>query len=182
MSEKGLFKNLKDFLKLLKKMEKKGQEQALRKGKIEGEDYTIDYEYDIKLGLEGWKESKSKPRKEKRKKILHVPEERTGVETGEVKSSEEKLIDISDEEELIEVIESEDHIKVVAEVPGIEDEKDIDIDIVENSLHINVNTETADFESKIPLTEKEVKGIEDVSFTNNVLEIKLKRGVVEDGT
>jgi len=75
-----------------------------------------------------------------------------------------------------EVMEAEDHIILVAELPGVESKEDIELDVFTDSIILRLESLGREYEKRIDLPAEVKKGeIEDLSFQNKILEVKLKK-------
>ena len=83
----------------------------------------------------------------------------------------EKLLEFDSTDEMLDVFDEKNCVKVVAELPGI-NEKDIKIDTEGSILTISAK----DYHKNIPLF-CPVKGIEEKTYRNGILEIRLKKEV-----
>jgi HSP20 family protein len=82
--------------------------------------------------------------------------------------------DESAREPLTDVIEAEDHIAITIEIPGVE-KQDIDIDLDDNLLTIDVDTESRKFHKELDLPDGlDLNSIE-ATYKNGVLDIEIKR-------
>lgn len=82
--------------------------------------------------------------------------------------------DKSEREPLTDIIEAEDHIAITMELPGIEKE-DINMELVENKLTIDVDTETRTYHKDVDLPDD--LDFDSISATckNGILDIVIKR-------
>ena len=75
---------------------------------------------------------------------------------------------------LTDIMEHDDHITITLELPGVE-KKDINLEIEDDALVVNVDTDARKYFKKLPLpAEVEPKSI-DASFNNGVLDVNVKR-------
>ena len=81
---------------------------------------------------------------------------------------------IGEREPLIDIQEGEKEIYVTAELPGVE-KKDINLEISENILKINVNSEKHPFFKELKLSTTLNENKTDASYNNGVLSITLEK-------
>lgn len=80
----------------------------------------------------------------------------------------------SSREPLTDIIEHDDHYTITLELPGIE-KKDINLEIEDNMLMVDVNTDIRKYFKRLPLpSEVEPKSIA-ASFNNGVLDVNINR-------
>ncbi|MFW6040634.1 MAG: bifunctional nuclease domain-containing protein [Thermoplasmatota archaeon] len=77
--------------------------------------------------------------------------------------------------ESLDIIEAENYIEVIAELPNVEKEEDIEIELFPNSIKLNAKTTEGGFDRTMSLPKEIEKEIEELSFTNKILELKLKK-------
>ena len=77
-------------------------------------------------------------------------------------------------EPLTDIIEAEDYVTITMELPGIE-KKDINLEIVENNLIIDVDTEVRKYHKELKLPEKLDTDNIVANYKNGVLDIKIMR-------
>ena len=75
----------------------------------------------------------------------------------------------------IEIIESEDIIEIISELPDVEDKDDISIDVYPKSVKLQAITPKGELEKIIKLPANVQKEIQMFSFTNKILELKLRK-------
>jgi len=162
----GLLSGLFDFLKTIEKLQEEGRVE-----KSETKEFTTPsgskgmYEYRVKVG-EGLKKRPTLGIRPGRAPVH--PRKIRGRETEEVIAPEE-----TEKEHLVDVFNEKDHIKVVMELPNVK-EKDVDFKIEKDVLKITAKTTEGKIEKDVKIP-KEIAKIENVSFKNNILEIKLKK-------
>ncbi len=165
----GFLGGLRDFLKMLEDMEKKGESTRTVSGEIEAPGYSrIAYDYSVTLGM--GKEDFLHSRK------VLKPRPRPG------KGIRNSTNDLMQRKPLMDAFDKGDHVMVVAELPNVKEE-DIALEVVGNVLKISAKTPRGRFERDIRVPEgSEVEKILEASFKNGVLEIRLsKRGGGLDG-
>lgn len=81
-------------------------------------------------------------------------------------------------EPLVDVIESDDQVKVTAELPGVE-KSDVDLETMETSLVINVDTESRKYYKEVELPVSVDPESAKASYNNGVLEVCLDKKVPE---
>lgn len=97
------------------------------------------------------------------------PRKVRGVETKEIRPGE------PEKEFLIDIFDQEDHVLVVTELPKVRKE-DLSFRIKDNILRITAKTKEGKVEKKITIPkESKISKIEDVTYKNNILTIKLKK-------
>jgi len=79
-------------------------------------------------------------------------------------------------EPLVDVLDVEDSIKVVAELPGVE-KPDIKLDCAKNTITISVDTEARKYYKKVELPSEIDSESAQASYTNGILEVKVKKAV-----
>ncbi|WP_455391556.1 archaeal heat shock protein Hsp20 [[Eubacterium] cellulosolvens] len=77
-------------------------------------------------------------------------------------------------EPLTDIIEADDRVTITLELPGVE-KKDINLEAVEDSLTIDVDSETRKYHKKIRLPENLDLDTIDANYKNGVLDIVIKR-------
>ncbi|MBU4502826.1 MAG: Hsp20/alpha crystallin family protein [Nanoarchaeota archaeon] len=154
----GLLGGLFDFLKTIEKLQEKGEEKA------GGEEFTLPsgkkarYEYRVSVGHLA-------------RRPMHVRKVR-GLE-----KAKEEIIEPEEakKEPLVDIFDKKDHVLVVAELPNVK-EKDLEFKISKNILKIIAKTSGGKIEKDVTVPkESKVDKIENVSFKNNILEIKLRK-------
>jgi HSP20 family protein len=117
-----------------------------------GKEPSIDYGLSIRpLGAKGAKSTKVSTREIPKKKVKEVKIESTEIEP------------------VFDVFEEVKHISVIAEIPGA-DEEDIQIELEGNKLSISAGKY-----SKMIVLPSEAEAIEEKTFKNGVLQLKIKR-------
>jgi len=81
---------------------------------------------------------------------------------------------IKETEPIVDIFEEEEQIKVVAELPGVE-EKEIDLDINENTVIISTDTSDRKYYKKVELPTPVKKDAVESSYRNGILEVKLRK-------
>jgi len=170
----GLARGMWDFLKLLEDMDKKGEAVRAVSGEAEGPFYSMAaYDYTVKLGI-GDEDFPA----HSRHGFHSRPRPRAHVQSIKTDTMKPQMInpeDIESREPLVDVFDSGDYIEVVAELLHVREE-DIELQIADNVLKITMNTPEGKIEKDISVpAESEVDRIEEASFKNGVLEIKLSR-------
>jgi len=74
-------------------------------------------------------------------------------------------------EVLVDIFEEDEHLKIIAELPGVE-EKDIKVELKEDSLIISADTPYRKYYKEVALP-CSVKGVPGASYKNGILEIEL---------
>ena len=87
-------------------------------------------------------------------------------------------VDKSEREPLTDLIEAEDHIAVTMELPGVEKE-DINMELVENKLTIDVDTEMRNYHKELELPDDLDLDSIQATCKNGVLDIVIKRKKVK---
>lgn len=156
----GLF----DFLKTIEKLQEQGKFE-----KSETREFTTPsgskgmFEYRVRAG-EGLRE----------RPPLGIRPGRAPIHPRKVRGKEEVIVpEETEKEHLIDVFDEKDHIKVVMELPNVK-EKDISFKIEKDILKITAKTTEGKIEKEVKVP-KDIAKIENVSFKNNILEIKLKK-------
>lgn len=80
----------------------------------------------------------------------------------------------SKREPLTDIIEAEDHVVITMELPGIE-KKDINLEVVEDSLVIDVDTAMRKYHKELRLPENLDMDTIEANYKNGVLDIKIQR-------
>lgn len=80
----------------------------------------------------------------------------------------------NEREPLTDIIEAEDHIAITMELPGVERDE-INMDLVENSLVIDVDTKTRKYHKELDLLENLDFDSIEATCKNGVLDIVIKR-------
>lgn len=76
----------------------------------------------------------------------------------------------------LEVTEAEDQVILVAELYGVESKEDIELDVFMDSVILKLESVGREYEQRIDLPAEVKKSeIDDLSFQNKVLEVKLKK-------
>lgn len=89
-------------------------------------------------------------------------------------SADKAKFDFEDREPLTDVIENDDQICITMELPGVEKE-DIDLDIADNKLTINVDTEQRKYHKALELKSEVDPKTVCATYKNGVLDITIKR-------
>ncbi len=165
---KGLVNGLREFLKLIEEMEKKGLTEQVKEGDSEGPyGSKIKYEYKTRIGLGLRPGSRSKFAGKQHEPFYRTSKRRP---TKVIKPEE-----LKEKEGLVEVTEKDDTIEITVELPTVE-EKDIDLKIEGNALKITVKRPEGKIEKKISIPKgSEAERIEKASFKNGILDITLKK-------
>jgi len=82
--------------------------------------------------------------------------------------------DESSREPLTDVIETKDSVSITLEIPGVEKE-DINMEIIEDNMSIDVNTETRKYHKELKLPENLDHESVKANYKNGVLDITIKR-------
>ena len=167
----GLLSGLGDFLGHLDEIAKEAEEGTTRFGEIEGRGYKGEYRYSISTIRKGAPPHIGvgvRPHRYERRGYRPSRIEKTKVIKADLSKARESLIDVFDKG---------DHVLVVAELPLVKEE-DIETEIVDNVLKITANTPEGKVERDVSVPEgSEIDRIEEASFKNGILKIKLsKRG------
>ena len=94
-------------------------------------------------------------------------------EFGNVKPGQKPVVSDA-REPLVDVIEGDKDIMVIAELPGVE-KRDIDLEVVDDSLEIRVDTPQKRYYKSVRLPVEVVGDTADATYNNGVLEVRLKR-------
>ncbi len=78
-----------------------------------------------------------------------------------------------EKEILVDIFEEDEHLRIIAELPGVE-EKDIKVELKEDSLTISADTPYRKYYQEVTLPCL-VKGAPETSYKNGVLEIELEK-------
>jgi len=157
----SLLSGLFDFLKTIEKLQEEG--------KFEKKEFTTPsgskgmFEYKVRAG-EGLRE----------RPPLGVRPGRAQIHPRKVRGEEAVIApEEAEKEHLVDVFEEKGHTKVVMELPNVK-EKDINFKIKNDVLKITAKTTEGKIEKDVKVP-KDMAKIENVSFKNNILEIKLKK-------
>lgn len=157
----NLLSGLFDFLKTIEKLQEEG--------KVGAKEFTTPsgskgmYEYKVKVG-EGLKH----------RPPLGIRPSKAPIHPRKVRGEEEVIMpEEAEKEHLVDVFDEKDHIKVVMELPNVK-EKDVNFKIEKDVLKITAKTREGKIEKDVKVP-KDIAKIENVSFKNNILEIKLKK-------
>jgi HSP20 family molecular chaperone IbpA len=117
----------------------------------------------------GW--SNNKPTVSYGLSIRPLDSEPTTVPTRRISKSKVKEVKVesAEIEPVFDVFEEDNYIFVILEVPGV-NEQDIQIELEGNELHIS-----AEMYTKIIVLPSEAEVVQEKSFKNNVLQLKIKR-------
>jgi len=77
------------------------------------------------------------------------------------------------QEKPVDIFDEKDHIKVIAEIPGVQ-EKDINVDLVKDSLAISVDIPDRKYAQEVKLP-CEPKGKVEKLYKNGILEVKIQK-------
>ncbi len=91
--------------------------------------------------------------------------------------SEDKHVPISEDDDyepLVDIIEGEKDLKVVAEIPGVLKE-DICLNVSEDCIEINVDTNSCKYNQRLDLPAKVVPKVACATYKNGVLDVSLTR-------
>jgi len=153
------FKDLEgEFNEMEENMTKIFDEARKNAQKKPGEGGPYVYGFSMRVGPDG------KPHVEE---FGNIPEMKKGI------GGESKL-ELTQREPLTDIIERNEEVSVVAEIPGIEKE-DIKLDVTEDILTINVDTESRKYHKELQLPCKVKTDSAKATYKNGVLEVKLKR-------
>lgn len=159
----GFLKGLRDFLKLLEEMEKKGETTRTSTGEVKGPGYSkISYDYSVKLGIG---------------KEDFPCHSRRGFKLGKRRGRQVRFSEygLKQREPLVDVFDKGSHILVVAELPNVKEE-DITLEVADSILKIGAKTPRGRFERDIEVPRgSEIEKILKASFKNGILEIKLSK-------
>jgi HSP20 family molecular chaperone IbpA len=122
-------------------------------GRIERGSTTVDYQYDVSVGLDDVLNEGDEGRPEPKRTI-------------------ELDADAAEPSYVVRVYESDDTIRVVADLPGI-DENDVDVSLADGGSRLELSVEGETIES-VPLRWGATT-MTDLSFTNQILEITLRK-------
>lgn len=159
----GVISGLFDFLKTIEKLQEEGKVE-----KVEKKEFTTPsgskgmFEYKVRVG-EGLRETR-----------LGIRPGRAPIHPRKVRGKEEIIApEEAEKEHLVDVFDEKDHVKVVIELPNVK-ENDVNFKIEKDVLRITAKTTQGKIEKDIKVP-KDIAKIENVSFKNNILEIKLKK-------
>ena len=160
----GLFKGIANLIDLVAKMEEEGKTEITRRGEIKGlgekfgrKDIKGVYGFTIRTGL--GERGRLKPRIEP---FGNIRETKKGPEVVETR---EPITDVFDEK---------DQVRVIAELPGA-DPKDIQTKIEGDILILEAKGDKNKYFKEILLPSLVEEKIQETSFKNGVLELKLKK-------
>jgi len=166
-----------EFLNLIADMERKGERMRSVSGRCSGPfGSKMAYDYSVKLGIESGDFPFKRGFNPRPRPVSHVRSiERASVEP-EWMRSDDIPGDIEPQEPVqepvVDVFDEGDCVLIVAQVPYVRDE-DIDLKIVDNVLKITAMTSKGRIEKDIPVSDG--SRIEDASFKNGVIEIRLNK-------
>lgn len=86
----------------------------------------------------------------------------------------EKPLELEEREPLTDILEGENEIYVTVEIPGVERE-DINLQVIENTLTIDVGVEKRKYHKNIKLSSEVDPDSTAATYKNGVLDITLKR-------
>ncbi|MEW6070530.1 MAG: hypothetical protein AB1485_07935 [Candidatus Thermoplasmatota archaeon] len=148
----GIIQALREFVKTLVDMERKGEVERIGHGEITGLWYHAKYGYRARIGIE--REDFSRPYKKFR-------------------NSKGKL---KIEKESIKVIDKGGTVTVLAKLPSIKEEN-IKVETTGKALKLVANIEQSKIKRSIPIKEL---GIQKASFKNGILELELDKNIISE--
>ena len=161
-SVESLLSGLFDFLKTIEKLQEEGKVETRKEFTTPSGSKGM-FEYKVRVG-EGLRQ----------KPPLGIRPGRAPIHPRKVRGKEEVIApEEAEKEHLVDVFDEKDHIKVVMELPNVK-EKDVDFKIKKDVLKITAKTTEGKIEKDVKVP-KDIAKIENVSFRNNILEIKLKK-------
>ena len=80
-------------------------------------------------------------------------------------------------EPIVDVFDEKDHIMIVAEIPGVREE-DVNIEVKGDILKLSAATGDSKYSKEI-LLPSEVTGKPEIAYKNGIVEIKLKKSIVD---
>ncbi|MDP2933573.1 MAG: Hsp20/alpha crystallin family protein [bacterium] len=154
----GLFQN---FLETIQNMEQKGFHEQVNQGTTVGPmGSNIRYSYHVRVGSLGLRPGSQTRYGNARKptKLLEVPEEKNKEET------------------LVDVFEGKKKVHVIMELPGVQSEKNVDVELKGRDLRVKAQSITGLLEKTIPMPQTATR-IKSHKFKNGILEVIVeKRG------
>ncbi|MBU3913097.1 MAG: Hsp20/alpha crystallin family protein [Nanoarchaeota archaeon] len=157
----GLLSGLFDFLKTIEKLQEEGKVETRKEFTTPSGSKGM-FEYKVRAG-EGLRE----------RPPLGMRPGRVPIHPRKVRGEEVIAPEEAEKEHLVDVFEEKGHTKVVMELPNVK-EKDINFKIKNDVLKITAKTTEGKIEKDVKVP-KDMAKIENVSFKNNILEIKLKK-------
>ena len=156
----GLLSGLFDFLKTIEKLQEEGKVETRKEFTTPSGSKGM-FEYKVRVG-EGLRETR-----------LGIRPGRAPIHPRKVRGEEVIAPEEAEKEHLVDVFDEKDHTKVVMELPNVK-EKDVSFKIKKDVLKITAKTTEGKIEKDVKVP-KDIAKIENVSFKNNILEIKLKK-------
>jgi HSP20 family molecular chaperone IbpA len=155
----GLLDQLRTLLETLAEIEEEEAGHRRGSGQIDRGTSRIDYNYDVSIGLgqrDQSSDTRSSPHRshsERRSRHQRATEDSAPIETREGTSDDELI--------------------VIADLPGVADEDDVDVDLDtdEPALILRISENEV---KRIPLDQSEMT-ITDITINNQVLEIRVSR-------
>lgn len=150
----GLLGSIGEIIEALSELEDAEDGPKSERGRIDRDSFTIDYNYDVNVGLGGDRKRRSG--------------------SSDDRSEPERTVDVDDQEDAldhaVDVREYEDEVIVSADLPGV-DEDELDIAIEDDASTLSI-TAGEDVIERIPLDSQ--LSVTDVSFKNQILQIRLQ--------
>lgn len=150
----GLLGSVGDIIEALSELEDARDGPASERETVDRDSFTIDYNYDVNVGIGGDRKRRS--------------------ESSDDRSEPERTVDVDDQDDAldhaVDVREYDDEVIVSADLPGV-DEDDLDIAIEDDASTLRI-TAGEDVIERIPIDSQ--LSITDVSFTNQILQIRLQ--------
>lgn len=149
----GFLGSIGDIIEALSEIEDKNGSRS-ETGRINRDSFTIDYDYDVNVGVGGDRNRRGS--------------------TDDSRSEPERIIDVDKQENtaenVVDIREYEDEVMVSADLPGVDEDKlDVTIDEADSMLTITAGEEIVE---RVPIGSQ--FSVSDVSFSNQVLQIRLR--------
>lgn len=151
----GLFEGLGSLFDLVSKLAEDGQEQSGDSGTVESKDgrMKVVYGLNVRTGLNG------KP---------------TIEQFGNVRKSKQGPVVSETREPLVDVLDEETQVVVIAELPGV-DEKDVQVQVEGDMLHLSAATKGRKYESSVELPAAVKPESLQSFYRNGILEVRLAK-------
>lgn len=150
----GLLGSVGDIIEALSELEDAEDDSKSESGTLDRDSFTIDYSYDVNVGLGGDRKRRGK--------------------SSDDRSEPERTVDIDNQGDAVDytvdVREYEDEVLVSADLPGV-DEDDLDVAIEGDAGTLTI-TAGEDVIERISVDSQ--LSVTDVSFRNQILQIRLQ--------